>query len=87
MALWYTPSNGWLVALFHQVSETAWPDAVAEELVPAGADELELLDPPLLHAAAAVAVAAARAMAASARLLRMKVISRRGWPEADRRTF
>src|SRR5215469_349230 len=69
------------VALFHHVSVTAWADDVLL-VVAAGLDEL---DPPLPHAAAAV-VAAARATAASARLLRMKVISRRGWPEADRRT-
>jgi hypothetical protein len=69
------PSNGWLVALFHQVRVTL--AAVlgllalleAALLVPAGVLVLDEL--PLLHAAAAVAVVTASATAASARLLRM----------------
>jgi hypothetical protein len=75
------PSNGWLVALFHQVRVTlaavlALLELVAlvallELLAPVAA--LELLEelPLLLHAAAAVAVVTASATAASARLLRM----------------
>src|SRR5580692_8923067 len=72
------PSNGWLVALFHQVRVTlaavlgvllALVEVVAL-LVPAGVLVLDEL-PLLLHAAAAVAVVTASATAASARLLRM----------------
>jgi hypothetical protein len=81
MAASYTPSRGWLVALFHQVRVTlaavlallelvALAEAVALLLAPAAV--LELLEElPLLHAAAAVAVVTASATAASARLLRM----------------
>src|SRR5580693_3798738 len=71
------PSNGWLVALFHQVRVTlavvlAPLELVALLALPAPAAGLELLEElPLLHAAAAVAVVTASATAASARLLRM----------------
>jgi hypothetical protein len=71
------PSNGWLVALFHQVRVTLAAVlaplelvALLEVLAPAAVLELEEL-PLLLHAAAAVAVVTASATAARARLLRM----------------
>jgi hypothetical protein len=71
------PSNGWLVALFHQVRVTlaavlglGLPALLAGALlVPAGVLVVDEL--PLLHAAAAVAVVTASATTASARLLRM----------------
>src|SRR6202161_2726260 len=77
MALRYMPSNGWLVALFHQVRVTlaavlglGLPALLAVALlVPAGVLVVDEL--PLLHAAAAVAVVTASATTASARLLRM----------------
>jgi hypothetical protein len=72
MAFWYTPSNGWLVPLFHQVRVTLAVELPELELPPVLVlGLLELL--PLLHAAAAVAVATASAATASARLLRIFV--------------
>src|ERR1700722_2219007 len=75
MALWYTPSSGWLVALFHQLRVTLAVELAELELPLVLAlvllGLLELL--PLLHAAAAVAVATASAATASARLLRIVV--------------
>jgi hypothetical protein len=85
MALVYTPSSGWLVALFHQVRVTLAVELTEVEgllagvlelpvlLVAAGALELLELLPLLLHAAAAPAVITAIAAAASARLLRIVV--------------
>jgi hypothetical protein len=79
MALVYTPSRGWLVALFHQVSVTLELELDCElEL------ELELLvallepPPPLLQAASARLVAAAATTAAIARLLIIECSSPRG---------
>jgi len=57
-----------VLALFHHESVTL-AEELAEPVLPA--DELVLLELPLLHAAAAVAVATATAMAAIARLLRI----------------
>src|SRR5580692_322630 len=76
MALTYTPSSGWLVALFHQVRVTLAVElaALEAELEVALAGVLELLVLPLLlHAAAAPTVVTAIATAASARLLRIVV--------------
>jgi hypothetical protein len=64
------PSNGWLVALFHQVRVTLAVVLALLELAELAAVGL-LEELPLLHAAAAVAVVTASATAASARLLRM----------------
>src|SRR5215469_1049761 len=70
MTFWKTPSNGCVLALFHQLSVTL------AEL------ELEfddvLLDPPLLHAASAVAAAAATATPRTTRFLCMLVSSPHG---------
>src|SRR6201996_8457882 len=60
MALVYTPCSGWLVALFHQVRVPLAADLAELELPPVLVLEL----PPLLHAAATVAVATASAAAA-----------------------
>src|ERR1700722_8536601 len=65
------PSNGWLVALFHQVRVTLAVMLALLALLAEGAAVGLLEELPLLHAAAAVAVVTASATAASARLLRM----------------
>src|SRR5580693_8617234 len=65
------PSNGWLVALFHQVRVTLAVVLALLALLAEGAAVGLLEELPLLHAAAAVAVVTASATAASARLLRM----------------
>jgi hypothetical protein len=78
MTLCHTPRSGWAVALFHQVSVTLalmLALALPELLAPLVVELLEVLELPPLHAATAVAVATASATAASARLLRMMVIS------------
>jgi hypothetical protein len=92
------PSNGWFVALFHQVKVTLAAVLALLELVGlaellAPVAVLELLEelPLLLHAAAAVAVVTASATAASARLLRMWSPDRGDWRkdffESFRNTF
>jgi len=60
--------------LFHHESVTL-AEELAEPVLPA--DVFVLLEPPLLHAAAAVAVATATAMAAIARLLRISHLLKR----------
>jgi hypothetical protein len=76
MRLLNTPSSGCVFALFHQVRVTlAVVEAVLEPLLVV---EGVLLELPLLHAAAAVAVVTASATAASARLLLRMVVSREG---------
>src|SRR5450756_402028 len=78
MTLCHTPSSGWAVALFHQVSVTlaaVLALGLLELLAPVLVEVLELLELPLLHAATAVAVATASATAAHARLLRMMAVS------------
>src|SRR6516225_2755927 len=71
---WNTPSRGCVLALFHHESVTL-AEELAEPVLPA--DVFVLLEPPLLHAAAAVAVATATAMAAIARLLRISHLLKR----------
>jgi hypothetical protein len=73
MTFWNTPSRGCVFALFHQVRV-----ALAAELEPPPAFDGALLELPLLHAAAAVAVVTASATAASARLLLRMVVSWKG---------
>jgi len=65
MMLLNTPSKGCVLALFHQLSVTLAPPLLVEEA------PLELLEPPLLHAASTSPVAAATATAKTARFLYM----------------
>jgi hypothetical protein len=85
------PSNGWLVALFHQVRVTLAVVLALLELLAEVAAVGLLEELPLLHAAAAVAVVTASATAASARLLRMwspdRGLTRRHIFESFRNTF